>query len=149
MRSRFLSTAVTALVILAPVRTLAAQGCVLEYQRADNMWAAIGRPDGNLGVETITLAPGTTRVFVTDWKYEKTRNDGTNYYGSHLRIARNKGTIPASLEVFSAANPVESMLGNVLAGVSKVAWNRARVQMDPNAERLYRSDLVAVRCPTS
>ncbi len=57
----------------------------LDYWRADNMWAAFGRPDGDLGQETISLQPGQKRVFVTDWKYEKKRNDGTNYYGSHGR----------------------------------------------------------------
>lgn len=69
---------------------LPADGCMLEYQRADNMWAGPGRPDGSLGVESITLQPGEKKVFITDWRYEKLRNDGTNYYGSHLRIATNK-----------------------------------------------------------
>jgi hypothetical protein len=32
------------------------------------MWAAAGRPDGNLGMESINLQPGQKRVFVTDWK---------------------------------------------------------------------------------
>ncbi|CAN5735322.1 hypothetical protein BH24CHL8_BH24CHL8_10290 [soil metagenome] len=32
------------------------------------MWAAKGRPDGNLGQETITLEPGQKRVFITDAK---------------------------------------------------------------------------------
>ncbi len=43
-----------------------AQQCRLEYQRADNMWAALGRPDGALGTETLTLQPGETKVFTTD-----------------------------------------------------------------------------------
>src|SRR3954447_17695445 len=102
MLSRFLRVATTALILLVPARTLTAQSCVLEYQRADNMWAAFGRPDGALGKETITLAPGASRVFVTDWKYEKPRNDGTNFYGSHLRVARNTGSIAAAVEVVSA-----------------------------------------------
>lgn len=62
--------------------------CTLEYQRADNMWAAAGRPDGTLGIETINLLPGQRKVFITDWAYEKRVNDGSNYYGSHLRLAR-------------------------------------------------------------
>ena len=40
---------VTALAGLAA--TAAAQECRIEYQRADNMWAAAGRPDGQLGTE--------------------------------------------------------------------------------------------------
>ena len=69
-----------------------AEGCKLEYRRADNMWAAAGRPDGNLGVETITLGGvNHTQALETDWRYEKMRNDGRKYYGSHLRIAKNVG----------------------------------------------------------
>ena len=147
MLPRFIGAAAIALVLLVPVHTLAAQSCVLEYQRADNMWAAFGRPDGALGTETITLAPGTSRVFVTDWKYEKTRNDGTNYYGSHLRIATNKGQIPATVEVVSATSTVESMLGNFLGGAIKLAWNRARVGMAQSSTRQYRADLAVVSCP--
>ena len=97
MLLRLLCTTAALLVLAAPPRALHAQSCVLEYQRADNMWAAFGRPDGALGVETITLAPGTARVFVTDWKYEKTRNDGTNYYGSHGRTHHNRGTRPVKI----------------------------------------------------
>jgi hypothetical protein len=65
--------------------------CKLDYQRADNMWAPLGKPVGALGTESITLLNGQTKLFFTDWKYEKLRNDGTNYYGSHLRIATNAG----------------------------------------------------------
>jgi hypothetical protein len=67
--------------VAAPVA--AQQQCTIEYQRADNALAAPGRPDGQLGVERLTLKPGETKVFNTDWKYEKQRNDGSNYYGSH------------------------------------------------------------------
>ena len=65
--------------------------CKLDYQRADNMWAPLGKPVGSLGTESVTLLDGQTKLFFTDWKYEKLRNDGTNYYGSHLRIATNAG----------------------------------------------------------
>lgn len=147
MLSRIVTISAAVLVLLAPARTLAAQRCVLEYQRADNMWAAFGRPDGALGTEAITLAPGTSRVFVTDWKYERKRNDGTNFYGSHLRIATNKGQIPATVEVVSATITAEGMLGNILDGMTKLAWNRARVGMTQSATRQYRADLAAVSCP--
>ena len=72
--------------------------CRLDYQRADNMWAAFGKPTGTLGTETISLADGQAKLFFTDWKYEKQRNDGSNYYGSHLRIATNPGTRPLRLQ---------------------------------------------------
>ena len=64
----------------------------LDYWRADNMWAAAGRPDGELGQETVSLDGASRRVFVTDWRYEKRRNDGTNFYGSHGRRLTNSGT---------------------------------------------------------
>ncbi|HSQ33035.1 MAG TPA: hypothetical protein VLN49_24445, partial [Gemmatimonadaceae bacterium] len=73
--------------------------CRLDYQRADNMWAAFGKPTGTLGTETISLADGQAKLFFTDWKYEKQRNDGSNYYGSHLRIATNPGTRPLKLQI--------------------------------------------------
>ena len=72
--------------------------CRLDYQRADNMWAPFGKPTGTLGTETISLADGQAKLFFTDWKYEKQRNDGSNYYGSHLRIATNPGTRPLKLQ---------------------------------------------------
>jgi hypothetical protein len=149
MPARLFRAAIAAIVLLVPARTLAAQGCVLEYQRADNMWADFGRPDGNLGVESITLAPGTNRVFVTDWKYEKTRNDGVNFYGSHLRVATNKGQIPATIEIVSATATVETMVGNILTAVKKITWNRGAVSMPPATSRQYRADLAVVRCPTA
>jgi hypothetical protein len=147
MPTRILRAAMTALILLAPSGVLRAQDCVLEYQRADNMWAAFGRPDGTLGTETISLKAGESRVFVTDWKYEKTRNDGTNFYGSHLRLATSKGRVPATVEVVSGSATVESMLGNILDMVQKLAWNRALVGMKLGSTRLYRSDLAVVRCP--
>jgi len=89
------------IVVLIGLATLAAsavaQECRVEYQRADNMWAAAGRADGELGTETLTLKPTERKVFITDWKYEKRRNDGENYYGSHLRIIRNAGVREVSV----------------------------------------------------
>ena len=77
------------LSLAIPARAIAAQSCTLQYYRADNMWATWGT--GNLWAETLTLQAGQNRVFATDWAYEKRRNDGTNYYGSHLRLAVNSG----------------------------------------------------------
>ena len=103
------------LVVTVPGRTIAAQSCALEYSRADNMWAGWGSPGGSLGAETITLEPGQKRVFVTDWAYEKKRNDGTNYYGSHLRYAVNRGEWRET--VWGIAAPVRNGDGGVVAGI--------------------------------
>jgi hypothetical protein len=90
---------------LAPTREkprpqpLNSDACVLEYQRADNMWAAPGRPDGNLGTETVTFTGW--KDFKTDWTYEKQRNDGVHFYGSHLRVATNRGTRQVVLWIIS------------------------------------------------
>jgi hypothetical protein len=62
-----------ALCLAATTAPALAQQCSIEYQRADNMLAAAGRPDGSLGKETLTLQAAETRVFNTDWKYEKQR----------------------------------------------------------------------------
>jgi hypothetical protein len=103
--------------------------CRLDYQRADNMWAAEGRPDGFLGVESITLAAGANKVFVTDWKYEKQRNDGTTYYGSHLRVATNPSSRPIRLQVIERA------------GLATF-WDR----LEPNTSRSFQADLREVYC---
>lgn len=147
MLTNLLRAAASALLLLVPAGVLGAQDCVLEYQRADNMWAAFGRADGSLGTETISLNMGQSRVFVTDWKYEKQRNDGTNFYGSHLRVATNKGRVPTSVEVVSPASTVESMVGNILDMVRKLAWNRALVAGKAGTTRQYRADLAVVHCP--
>lgn len=135
-------------VLLVSARSAPAQSCTIEYQRADNMWAALGRPDGALGKETVTVAPAATKVFATDWKYEKKRNDGTNYYGSHLRLVTNSGRNPVQLVIVSASLNVETMLGNVLTGSSELTWNSALVLMHPGQSRRVRSDLSEVRCPS-
>ncbi len=95
------------------------------------MWAAFGRPDGFLGTETISLAAGGDKVFITDWTYEKTRNDGTNYYGSHLRIATNSG--PRALRI--------NLRTTSITGQS-TAWTR----MDPGASKQFQADLMEVYC---
>ena len=146
-RLALLLAAAAAAASLASASTAAAQSCVLEYQRADNMWAAFGRPDGALGTESIALNAGESRVFVTDWKYEKTRNDGTNFYGSHLRLATSKGRVPVNVEVVSASATVESMLGDLRDMLQKLAWNRALVGTKLGSTRQYRADLAVVRCP--
>lgn len=112
-----------------PTGTTPPASCRLDYQRADNMWAAFGRPDGFLGVESITLAAGVQKVFITDWKYEKQRNDGVTYYGSHLRVATNASSRPIRLQLMTAAGAVTS-------------WER----LEPNTTRAFQADLQAVHC---
>ncbi len=141
-----------ALFALGFADVAAAQECVLEFQRADNMWADWGRPDGPLGTETITLQPGQTRVFVTDWKYEKQRNDGTNYYGSHLRIATNRGQSPVSLRL---KGPGELQLSPT--GALKFVKNMLSTQLNggylftlqPGYQAKHRHDLMEVSCPST
>ena len=107
----------------------AAEGCKLEYQRADNMWAAAGRPDGNLGVETIAFAgPNQSQSFNTDWRYEKLRNDGRNFYGSHLRIAKNAGARQVVLKLVTATKHYED------------------VSLQPGQSQQFQHDLRAVLC---
>jgi hypothetical protein len=117
----------------------AAQQCSFEYQRADNMWAAQGRPDGTLGKETLTLQPGETKVFTTDWKYEKQRNDGANYYGSHLRIARNTGKRPIRFALRSGE----------ARSAAQVAADRGTRTLNPGATLSTKADLMEVSCPAA
>jgi hypothetical protein len=102
--------------------------CVLQYERADNMWADAGSPIGNLGAETITLPAGGTQWFNTDWHYEKTRNDGVHYYGSHLRLATNAGGHAVALSI------------------REPLWN-GQVTLQPGATSQFRHDLYRVTCP--
>jgi hypothetical protein len=97
--------------------------CEVEYQRADNMWA----PDANLGTETVTVSPGWKRWFITDWKYEKFRNDGVRFYGSHLRVAKNTGTMDVGLSL-------RNQFGSKWVG------------MQPGQTQQFRDDLEYVYC---
>ena len=122
-----------------PATGTLASTCKLDYQRADNMWAAFGRPDGPLGTETISLSPAQDKVFITDWKYEKTRNDGSNYYGSHLRIATNPSprTIRLQLRTTTLAG-----LAVYLRTGSDTFW----IRMDPGSTKQLQADLMEVFC---
>lgn len=131
--------------LMALAGTAAAEPCTLEYMRADNMWAAQGRPDGFLGTESITVQPGQTKVFVTDWKYEKQRNDGTNYYGSHVRIVRNVGKGSVKL-VFKGG--LAGMTASALrAALEEKEKGRALGMLDPGKQLSVRHDLMEVSCP--
>jgi len=114
----------------------------LDYWRADNMWAAYGRPDGNLGQETIQLSPGQKRVFVTDWKYEKQRNDGTNYYGSHGRRLTNSGTQVIDVKVTSNEGIANQILRELVTGVPS-----GYLRLRPGATVSIKADIQEVSCP--
>jgi hypothetical protein len=110
--------------------------CQLDYQRADNMWAPLGVPNGSLGTETLGLATGQKQAFLTDWKYEKVRNNGTTYYGSHLRIATNRSAGTISLTV-------RGWVGDIFTGTTLRTYT---VGLPPNTSKKFQDDLVDVRC---
>ena len=107
----------------APAPTGAA--CQLSYQRADNMWSTVG----NMNWESVSLETGQSRAFVTDWKYEKTLNDGATYYGSHLRAAHNQGTV--AVQMLLKVDPVNT---------------RWRTIYPTQKMTALKADLVEVRC---
>lgn len=117
--------------------------CKLDYQRADNMWAAFGRPDGPLGTEKISLPPAQNKVFNTDWTYEKKRNDGSNYYGSHLRIATNVGSNVGS-------NTIRLQLRSVtLTGLEvflRTGTDTFWIRMAPGRAEQFQADLMEMAC---
>jgi hypothetical protein len=113
--------------------------CKLTYERADNMWAAFGRADGPLGAESITLLPGDGKIFITDWKYELRTNDGSNYFGSHLRIATNPTSRRIRLHLRS----------NTLTGLVVQAWTGSDtfwILLEPNTTKMFKADLMEVHC---
>src|SRR5688572_11108383 len=160
-RRAALTASVLGLVVSASAASAQTAPCVLEYRRADNMWAHWGRPDGLLGAETITLQPGQKKVFATDWSYEKQRNDGTNFYGSHLRRAVNRGSGPLQFKVrgpgslfkyarvgdlavqlvshYSAFGAQAGTLVSLVVGASPI--------FQPGDSALFRHDLSEVSCP--
>lgn len=109
--------------------------CQLDYRRADNMWAPTGQPSASLGTETIGLAVGQKKVFITDWKYEKLRNDGTRYYGSHLRIATNR-----------SARTIRMTVRGWTGDVFNFSFRDVPVALLPNTSANLRHDLVDVLC---
>ena len=104
----------------------AAQNCVLEYQRADNM--VVSTP--NMAMEAIALGAGRWKEFITDWAYQGKLNDGTTYYGSHLRLARNVG--PRGLKVYLKPGPFTSGYWRMVA---------------PGESFVVAADLKQVLCP--
>lgn len=145
-----------------PAAGPAAAACALSYERAHILSAPAGKPDGQLGVESLTLKPGETTTFVTDWKFEKQRGEGATRYGSHLRRARNVGTREVRLRIRSLPESMQNTAGAALvvvngipvvsgiasAGGSSVpAFKDEQVSLAPAQSNDYRSDLVRVDCP--
>jgi hypothetical protein len=135
-----------ALASSVSTRSMAAQSCTLEYHRADNMFAAWGRADGYLGAETITLQPGEKKVFNTEWAYEKKRNDGTIYYGSHLRRAINRGTGPLHVRL---GGPGQWMMLLVASPRIFFYYHDRPLALGPGQIGEYRHDLLEVSCPAT
>jgi hypothetical protein len=102
--------------------------CRLVFTRADNMWGSAADSRRNLGIESITLQASQKKPFVTDWRYEKTKNDGSTYYGSHGRTFFNGGT--RVLKLALKTNPV-------LTGT---------LYLDPGQSREISGDIVEVIC---
>ena len=73
--------------------------CQIVYYRADNMWGSKNDAYKSLGEESFRLNQGAAREFVTDWKYEKQRNDGRTFYGSHARALINRGNYFATFAI--------------------------------------------------
>jgi hypothetical protein len=120
----------------ATTSTTTAGTCQFDYQRADNMWAPAGVPKGSLGTESIALVSGQKQVFLTDWKYEKLRNDGARYYGSHLRTATNRSGQTIRLTV-------RGWVGDLISGTTLKTYP---VSLNPNTSAQFRADLVDVLC---
>ena len=81
-----------------------------------------------------------TKVFTTDWKYEKRRNDGRNYYGSHVRIVRNAGQRPIKLVFRGSEIKVGGIIGQIIG-------DRGLSTLKPLARGEVRGDLMEVSCP--
>lgn len=116
-----------ALASAAPAQ--AGNSCKLDFRRADGMWGTVESSLTSLGWESITLGPGQSRAFVTDWRFEKTRNDGQTYYGSHGRFFQNSGSRVVKVSIKSTPVTV------------------ATVYLDPKASRFLKGDIVEVACP--
>ena len=114
-------------------RISSADECKLNFARADNMWGSDADALKSLGWEAITLQPGQKRAFVTDWRYEKTRNDGQTYYGSHGRRYKNVGT-----RIVKVARKGSTIAGSV---------NVSTLYIDPGQEKIVSGDIVEVACP--
>jgi hypothetical protein len=116
--------------VRAEAQSTPSNECRLEFTRANNMWGSAADSYRNLGVESITLQPGQKKPFATDWKYEKTRNDGQTYYGSHGRTFHNRGTRVVKVTIKPNAVNIHSIF----------------LEPGQSNDRL-KGDIVEVSCP--
>lgn len=121
--------------------------CILEYQRADNAGNMKGLPSASLGKESLTLKPGESIFFDTDWKYEKKKSTTTSRYGSHLRRAVNKGE-GTTIRVTSVANFMQQVSQGFTRGILAVIRRpyRGGVALEFNKPQDFQADLVKVDC---
>jgi hypothetical protein len=103
--------------------------CDVQYYRADNMWGSLEDAKKSLGMESFRLNKDAPKSFLTDWKYEKMRNDGKTYYGSHTRLVVNKGNY--DLTFYLKENP--------LLGAKEYV-------LPPNSSLAVRGDLEGMIC---
>jgi hypothetical protein len=142
--NRTLSIAFAAAILVVvsedPVfaQTAGVDQCRLEYTRANNMWGSLADSYKSLGTESITLQPGQKKAFVTDWRFEKTRNDGSTYYGSHGRSHVNRGT--RVLKVTYKPDAIRILTFYLEPGQSSTFASMS-------GEAARRGDIVEVACP--
>jgi hypothetical protein len=93
-------------------------------------------------METVSLEPGQSRIFLTDWKYEKLRNDGTNYYGSHGRRLKNSAAQVIDVKLSSLEGILSSLLGALAAGAPT-----GYIRLKPDQTVDIKADIQQVSCP--
>jgi hypothetical protein len=91
-------------------------------------------------MESITLETGQMRVFVTGWKYEKTRNDGTNYYGSHGRRLTNSSSQVIDVKLTDISNLATG-------AVSAVLGKTNYIRLKPGQTVNIKADIQEVSVP--
>ena len=134
---RISALGLSAMVVAMPAAAQSAANCTLTYERADNPFAPTGRPDGNLGKETVTVPVGKSVSFKSEWAHERRRNDGQTYYGSHLRRATNTGQQKVELAVFQFALPRQG---------TQLLTHWTAMGINPGETKLFLHDLNAVHC---
>ncbi|SOC54023.1 hypothetical protein SAMN05421879_102318 [Ornithinimicrobium cerasi] len=90
-----------------------------------------------------------TRIFATDWKYEKRRNDGTNYYGSHGRILENPGSVSVDVVLKGQLDGTilqKVVSGGLLGGLVQAASGK-RIRLRPGDKVSIKNDIAEVLVP--
>ena len=140
--------------------------CLIESRRANTMWAESGKATPAPGLESLRLNAGETRMFKSDWSYENRRNDGRNYFGSHLRQLLNTGPREAhvfvrtldpnayfyTVDVERARNVMDLANQAIRNTMALTATRRhglfaALIRVAPGEVLGVRADLLEVTCP--